>query len=123
MTKQGERRLRPLSMALRVVAALGMSFAACGGDDSKAKPAWEGTSCGGIAGSSCPPGDVAYCDFDDRVQCGATDGTGVCRARPDGCTKDCPGICGCDGKFYCNACEAHRAGADDAPGMICMHGR
>ena len=25
-----------------------------------------------------------------------------------GCTTDCPGFEGCDGKVYCNACEAAR---------------
>ena len=26
------------------------------------------------------------------------------------CTMDCPGVEGCDGKFYCNECEAARHG-------------
>lgn len=26
------------------------------------------------------------------------------------CTTDCPGVTGCDGKFYCNECEANRKG-------------
>jgi hypothetical protein len=26
------------------------------------------------------------------------------------CTQDCPGITGCDGKIYCNDCEAARQG-------------
>jgi hypothetical protein len=27
-----------------------------------------------------------------------------------GCTTDCPGVKGCDGKTYCNECEANRQG-------------
>ena len=26
------------------------------------------------------------------------------------CTTDCPGVQGCDGKTYCNECEANRVG-------------
>ena len=28
------------------------------------------------------------------------------------CTKDCPGVTGCDGKFYCNECEANSVGIE-----------
>ncbi|MES2478242.1 MAG: hypothetical protein V4561_04100 [Bacteroidota bacterium] len=30
--------------------------------------------------------------------------------KDDVCTTDCPGIYGCDGKRYCNECEANRKG-------------
>ena len=26
------------------------------------------------------------------------------------CTMDCPGVIGCDGKTYCNECDANRKG-------------
>jgi hypothetical protein len=37
---------------------------------------------------------------------------GECKPRPQGCTADCPGVCGCDGKTYCNVCGAHVAGTN-----------
>lgn len=30
--------------------------------------------------------------------------------RSDVCPTDCPGVEGCDGKTYCNACEANKVG-------------
>lgn len=37
----------------------------------------------------------------------------------DGCTTDCPGVCGCDGKTYCNTCEAHRNGIEVVYNSAC----
>lgn len=30
--------------------------------------------------------------------------------KHDGCTAECPGVVGCDGKTYCNLCEMHSNG-------------
>lgn len=78
-----------------------------------------GAMCGGIASIRCPEPNTTYCDYDDKMTCGQGDIAGICMPRPGACPKDCPGVCGCDGKFYCNACEAHAAGTDDAPTGSC----
>src|SRR5262249_39621732 len=52
-----------------------------------------------------------YCDYEDG-KCGAG-GDGVCKLRPNACTAGSPPQCGCDGRRYTMACEAHRAGIDD----------
>lgn len=30
--------------------------------------------------------------------------------KNNSCLTDCPGVTGCDGKFYCNECEANKKG-------------
>lgn len=32
------------------------------------------------------------------------------KAKGSPCLADCPGVTGCDGKFYCNECEANIKG-------------
>ncbi len=67
-------------------------------------------TCGGRSG---PCAGDEWCDYaPGGVPCGAADGTGVCRARPDACVPATEIVCGCDGVTYENACEAARAGAD-----------
>lgn len=73
--------------------------------------------CGGEAGAQCPPDQ--FCHFAPDAFCGGGDQTGICQPKPQGCTADCPGVCGCDGKFYCNACSAQQAGVDVSPNSAC----
>jgi hypothetical protein len=76
------------------------------------------TICGGLAGSVCATDE--WCDYpDSAVACGGDDSTGVCMKKPGGCPTDCPGVCGCDGNFYCNACDASAAGVDIDPNVAC----
>jgi hypothetical protein len=73
--------------------------------------------CGGLAALPCALNE--YCEYDDSAACGGDDSTGLCLPRPDGCTPDCPGVCGCDGESYCNECTAHAAGVDVDPKASC----
>ena len=78
-----------------------------------------GPTCGGFAGLRCPNPDTTFCRYPEQMACGQGDITGVCLPRPATCSKDCPGVCGCDGKRHCNACEANRAGTDVGPAGTC----
>jgi hypothetical protein len=82
-----------------------------GGGTSSASSTSTGTSgiCGGKAGGTCGEGE--YCDFADG-SCGGFDNTGVCLVSPAKCGDDCPGVCACGGKVFCNGCEAAQAGLD-----------
>jgi hypothetical protein len=72
--------------------------------------------CGGFAGIRCDEGD--YCDFEDDL-CGAADGLGICRPRPDRCAPDDEPVCACDTMAYDNACEAAMAGRDVSADFKC----
>ena len=39
--------------------------------------------------------------------------------RPDFCTEDCPGVCGCDRLTYCNRCIAASMGIDTLSDGVC----
>src|SRR5262249_13181293 len=80
-----------------------------------------GKACGGPAGAPGDPG--FFCDFSPNQACGQGDAQGVCQPRPQVCTADCPGVCGCDGKFYCNECSAQQAGTDVSPFANCARDR
>lgn len=75
-----------------------------------------GGACGGKMGLTCASGE--YCDYPSA--CGAGDELGACKPKPQGCTADCPGVCGCDGKFYCNSCTAAAEGIDVSADTSCI---
>ncbi|MBK7582861.1 MAG: hypothetical protein IPI67_22035 [Myxococcales bacterium] len=77
-----------------------------------------GKTCGGIAGVSCASDE--FCDFPSTSACGGDDSQGVCVKKPQACDADCPGVCGCDGKFYCNACNANAMGVDASLDPSCF---
>lgn len=67
----------------------------------------------GQAGALCAGNQ--YCAYKTSGSCGKNDETGNCNDRPQSCGPECPLVCGCDGKPYCNACEAQVAGSDTGP--------
>jgi hypothetical protein len=88
---------------------------ACSQQDTP--PPGNGGDCGGIVGLTCAAG--MYCDYEPG-SCGKGDLLGTCRLIPDVCAQECTKTCGCDGKFYCNACIAHMAGIDDSAEASCF---
>jgi hypothetical protein len=75
----------------------------------------------GAGGQACQGSRDPACDEASYCQ-PATDsckGDGSCLPRPEACTEDCPGVCACDGKEYCNACRANEEGVAVAPDAEC----
>jgi hypothetical protein len=66
-------------------------------------------------GPTCPQGQ--YCSF-AGLEC-AYGGPGRCQLKPQVCAAVHNPVCGCDGKYYANACEAHRAGVSVGLNTFC----
>ncbi|WP_437480177.1 hypothetical protein WME75_35055 [Sorangium sp. So ce1014] len=76
--------------------------------------------CGGSAGATC--GETEYCDTRETADDACPgEAQGVCVPRPSlgDCPEDCPGVCGCDQRVYCNACLAHAAGMNASEDTSC----
>ncbi|MFO0758768.1 MAG: Kazal-type serine protease inhibitor domain-containing protein [Byssovorax sp.] len=71
--------------------------------------------CGGLGNLPC--GDGQFCDYPVDAMCGAADGTGTCKQKPEACDQNLDPVCGCDNQTYGNACMANAAGVSVfAPG-------
>src|SRR5262249_56328374 len=82
-------------------------------------------NCYNFPGFTSECGINSFCDF-SAPTCGLAQGSfaaGICQPRPQLCPLDCPGVCGCNGQFYCNACLAHVAGTDDSSDRSCLANR
>ena len=109
-----------------LIAALALVSAACSGEVETGRASGgaggakvdAGPGCGGDDGVSCADDEV--CVFTPVGSCGNGLSVGTCKPRPTGCDDDCPGVCGCDGSFFCNTCEAARAGQDVNPVISCF---
>lgn len=92
------------------------STGGAGGSASSTSSGGTPLACGGRSGGIC--GAEEFCDFPDD-SCGTFDTIGRCLPLPGGCPEDCPGVCGCDQQFYCNACAAQQAGVDVSTSTSC----
>lgn len=76
-----------------------------------------GTRCGGRGGLQCD--STTYCDY-PLNDCGASDGQGECKPRPQGCNNLYAPVCTCGGTVAGNECGAYAAGTDIASNGNCM---
>ncbi|XXX74524.1 hypothetical protein WMF30_43440 [Sorangium sp. So ce134] len=91
-----------------------------GGADASSTGGGAPVACGGSAGATC--GETEYCETPDDACPGEAEG--VCAPRPSrgDCPEECPGVCGCDQRVYCNACLAHAAGVNASEDTSCASG-
>ena len=77
--------------------------------DHTGECAAKGDTCGGFAAFTCDGADE-FCDYPAAAACGAADGSGTCKTKPQICPAISDPVCGCDGKPYGSPCNANAAG-------------
>ena len=75
--------------------------------------------CGGSLGLVC--GDDEFCDYAD-LSCGDEQAVGTCVTKPLLCPIFPDPVCGCDGKYYKNACSANSSGVSVSDDTACLDG-
>ncbi len=79
-----------------------------------------GKLCGGLAGVRCNDAILEFCNFGDG-SCGAGDKQGHCELAGGALCQQVV-VCGCDGKTYASACQAHANGVDTTNKTSCIAG-
>ena len=124
-------RIPPLALPLPLflIAPLFVAIAtapACSDDKTTATPAVvEAGADTAVAPVTCgQPGSLCtgteWCEYSLVGTCGREGRTGACKGRPTTCSNECPAVCGCDGRIYCNPCFAQLAGSDVDKNRTCF---